>query len=274
MTCVIQEQEMQEASQVRGGERHARLILGMRVDATSYDAAQELVLDWASREESRYVCEAPIHMVMESYDSSEYQNCINHADLVTPGGMPIVWFMRLLGVRRQPRVYGPELMLHLCAAAARNRVPVGLFGSTDEVVRDLAANLQKQYPGLPIVYIHAPPFRAFTDDEDAEICREIASSGCRILFVGMGCPRQERWMARHRGRVAAVMVGVGAAFDFISGHKPQAPRWLRQAGGEWLFRFITEPRRLWYRYAYHNPRFVALAVRQLLQHWRIRNHPG
>jgi len=241
-----------------------RFILGARVDATTYQAATDLILGWAARGESRCVIEAPINMVMECYDHPDFLQCINRAELVTPGGMPIVWLMRLLGVRRQPRVYGPDLMLHVCAAAARTNTPVGFFGGTPEVVRDLLHNLEARYPGLKTVFVHAPPFRPLTGPEDEAVCEEIAASGCRLLFVGLGCPKQERWMDEHRGRIQAVMLGVGAAFDFISGHKPQAPRWLQGIGGEWLFRLATEPRRLWRRYAWHNPRFVVLAGWQLL----------
>jgi N-acetylglucosaminyldiphosphoundecaprenol N-acetyl-beta-D-mannosaminyltransferase len=239
----------------------------MRVDATNYDAARGQVMDWASRGESRCVCEAPINMVMEAYDDPRFRECINAADLVTPGGMPVVWLLRLLGVHGQPRVYGPELMLRLCEAAARTKVPVGFFGGTAEVARDLVHRLELRYPGLPVVFVCSPPFRSLTAQEDKDICAAIASSGCRILFVGLGCPKRERWMAEHRGCIRAVMLGVGAAFDFISGHKPQAPLWLQQAGGEWLFRWATEPSRLWRRCVYHNPRFVVLAVWQLLRWW-------
>ncbi|HKW28929.1 MAG TPA: WecB/TagA/CpsF family glycosyltransferase [Verrucomicrobiae bacterium] len=254
-------------AQMTVGKSRFQYILGMRVDAISYETATTLVMEWALRGESRCVCEAPINMVMESYDSPAYRMCINKADLVTPGGMPIVWLMRLLGVRRQPRVYGPKLTLHVCKAAARAGTPLGFFGGTATVVDDLVRNLNAHYPGLPVVFTHAPPFRPLTAQEDDSLCQAIAASGCRILFVGLGCPKQERWMDEHRERIQAVMLGVGAAFDFISGHKPQAPRWLQTLGGEWLFRLATEPRRLWRRYAYHNPRFVALAGWQLLRYW-------
>lgn len=259
--------KLAESSRTPFEKAQARYVLGMRVDATNYDTATGLILGWASRGETRCVCEAPIHMVMECYDSPDFRRCINDADLVTAGGMPVVWVMRLLGARRQPRVYGPELTLRVCEAAARANVPVGFFGGTAEVARDLVHNLEKRYPGLPVVFSYAPPFGPIPRQEDEAVCARIAASGCRILFVGLGCPKQERWMDEHRGRIRAVMLGVGAAFDFISGHKPQAPGWLQAMGGEWLFRLATEPRRLWRRYAYHNPRFVALAGWQLLRGW-------
>ena len=250
----------------------SRFVLGMRVDGTSYAAATALVTQWAMQGESRYVCEAPVAMVMESYDCGDYQTVINRADLVTPGGMPIVWVLRRLGLRGQPRVYGPELTLHICEAAARHGLPVGFYGGTKPALALLVKRLSERYPGLRVAYAYSPPFRAPTPDEEARTIADICRSECRILFVGLGCPKQERWMARHRGALPAVMVGVGAAFDFISGAKPQAPHWMQRLGLEWLFRLSTEPRRLWFRYAWHNPRFVGLVAWQLAwTRWRKRS---
>jgi N-acetylglucosaminyldiphosphoundecaprenol N-acetyl-beta-D-mannosaminyltransferase len=245
-----------------------RHVLGVRVDGTSYPHATALILEWASRGESRYVCEVPVNGIMEAYDHPEFRAVLNGADLVTPGGMPIVWLLRWLGLRGQPRVYGPELMLEVCAVAARAHVPVGLYGGAPAALVRLQAVLEERYPGLNIVYAVSPPFRALTPAEEENTALEIQRSGCRILFVGLGCPKQERWMARHRGRLPAVMLGVGAAFDFISGEKRQAYPWMQAAGLEWLFRWVQEPRRLFFRYGYHNPRFVFLAAGQLLRSWR------
>jgi len=241
-----------------------RSILGMRVHATCYADAVQRIAAWAGARGSRYVCEAPIHMVMESYDSAEFRDVINGADLVTPGGMPIVWMMRLLGVRGQPRVYGPAMTLEVCEYAAVHGLKVGFYGGTEKSLRSLCSELRRRYSGLDIVYSYSPPFRSLTSKEDTQIRRAIEDSGTQILFVGLGCPKQERWMAAHRPGVRAVMMGVGAAFDFISGEKPQAPMWMQRTGTEWLFRLCCEPRRLWLRYAYHNPRFVVLALLQLV----------
>ena len=248
-------------------EAESRFILGMRVDRTSYAAATAVITRWASQAESRYVCEAPVAMVMEAYDRPEYQAVINGADLVTPGGMPIVWMLRQLGLRGQPRVYGPALTLHLCEAAARDGFSVGFYGGTEAALARLIERLQQRYPGLRVAYSHSPPFHEPTPAEEKETVAKILESGCRILFVGLGCPKQERWMAKHRGMVPAVMVGVGAAFDFLSGAKPQAPHWLQRLGLEWFFRLCSEPRRLWFRYVWHNPRFVVLAGWQLAWTW-------
>jgi N-acetylglucosaminyldiphosphoundecaprenol N-acetyl-beta-D-mannosaminyltransferase len=201
---------------------------------------------------------------MEAHDSPAFHILVNDADLVTPDGMPLVWMMRLKGVRRQQRVYGPTLMLHVLAAAARAGVPVGFYGGAPEVLDKLIKRMHARHEGLNVAFSYSPPFRALTDEEDAEVVQKINQSGTRILFVGLGCPRQEIWMAQHRGRIQSVMLGVGAAFDFYAGTKPQAPSWIQVLGFEWLFRLLSEPRRLWKRYLYHNPRFVFLALVDLL----------
>jgi N-acetylglucosaminyldiphosphoundecaprenol N-acetyl-beta-D-mannosaminyltransferase len=237
-------------------------IIGLGVDRTNYQSAVQGILDWALRGESRYVCVANVHMVMEAYDDAEFRQIVNAADLVTPDGMPLVWVMRLQGLRQQERVYGPALTQFVLEAANREGIPVGFYGSTPQTLEKLKRNVQERYPSLKIAYLYAPPFRPLTTEEDEEVVRAINDSGTRILFVGLGCPKQERWMAAHKGRVQAVMLGVGAAFDFLAGVKPQAPHWMQRAGLEWLFRLLTEPRRLWRRYLINNPRFVLLVLLQ------------
>ncbi|MBX5445307.1 WecB/TagA/CpsF family glycosyltransferase [Sphaerobacter sp.] len=243
----------------------SRRILGMRVDATSYAAAAEQVITWAKAGESRYVCVSTVHMVMEGHDRAEFQRIVNAADLVTPDGMPLVWGLKLLGIPSATRVYGPDLTPVVCERAAREGVPVGFYGGTPEVLDRMIANLTARYPGLQVVYRHSPPFRPLTAEEEAREIEEIRASGARILFVGLGCPKQEQWMAARRGRIDAVMLGVGAAFDFLAGTKRQAPDLIQSLGLEWLFRLATEPRRLWRRYLYNNPRFVVLFAAQILK---------
>jgi N-acetylglucosaminyldiphosphoundecaprenol N-acetyl-beta-D-mannosaminyltransferase len=242
-----------------------RLVLGMRTDSTSYSDAVARVLAWASTRQSRYVCVANVHVTMETHDSAEFREVVNGADLVTPDGMPLVWALRLFGLSDATQVRGPSLTLDILKRAAAENVPVGFYGGTPEVLKLLVEICQRRFPGLRIVYAYAPPFRALSSEEDATIVQEMNASGAAILFVGLGCPKQERWMALHRGLVNAVMLGVGAAFDFLSGVKPEAPGWMQRAGLEWLFRLATEPRRLWWRYAYHNPRFVVLLTGQYLK---------
>jgi len=241
-----------------------RHMLGMRVDATSYGDATRRVVEWACAAESRYVCVATVNNVMEAYDSPGFRAVMNAADLVTPDGMPLVWGLRMLGVREATRVYGPELTPAILGEAERRGLAVGFYGAEPAVLRKLVAALERRYRRLRISYAYAPPFRPLTPDEDEKIVQEIQHSGVRILFVGLSTPKQERWMAAHRDRVPAVMLGVGAAFDFLAGVKPQAPRWMQNSGLEWLFRLATEPRRLWRRYLRHNPRFVAFFALQVL----------
>lgn len=241
-----------------------RYILGMRVDATSYDDAGRRILSWAQAGESRYVCVATVNNVMEAHDSPEFRRIMNSADLVTPDGMPLVWGLRRLGAPHATRVYGPDLTPVLLAAAEQAGVPVGFYGATPGVLARLKSELARRFPRLDARYWFSPPFRDLSAEEDARIVEEIRRSGSRLLFVGLSTPKQERWMAAHRDRIPAVMIGVGAAFDFLAGTKPQAPRWMQRSGLEWLFRLATEPRRLAPRYLRGNPRFVFLLMRELL----------
>jgi N-acetylglucosaminyldiphosphoundecaprenol N-acetyl-beta-D-mannosaminyltransferase len=239
-----------------------RYIVRMRVDVTSYEDATQRVLAWAQAGESCYVCPSNVHMTMEVYDSSEYANVVNKSALVTADGMPLVWALRALGVKDASRVYGPTLTLHVCEAAAHQRVPIGLYGGTPESLAAFVEFLQKRFLGIQIVCQISPPFRPLTLKEDAAYTQQIVNSDARILFVGIGCPRQEFWMAAHKDRIPAVMLGVGAAFDFHSGRVQQAPSWMQKTGWEWLFRLFMEPKRLWKRYFKHNPRFVLFFLMQ------------
>lgn len=243
----------------------SRKMLGMRVDATTYAGATDLIVEWAERGESRYVCVATVHMVMEAFDDPEFQGIVNAADFVTSDGMPLVWGLRLLGLRSATRVYGPDLTPIVCERAAREGIPVGFYGSSEDVLAEMVGQLQDAYPTLQVAYRHSPPFRALTDDEVAAELDELRASGARIIFVGLGCPKQERWMQARRGQVDAVLLGVGAAFDYVAGSKAQAPDWIQSLGLEWLFRLVTEPRRLWKRYLYNNPRFLAHFAMQLVR---------
>ena len=168
-------------------------------------------------------------------------------------------------VRNATRVYGPGLTPRLLARAADEGVPVGFYGGSPEVIEALRAVASQRWPELQIAYAVSPPFRPLEQAEDEEIVRTIVASGARLLFVGLGCPKQERWMHEHRDRLPLVQLGVGAAFDFLAGTKRQAPAILQRAGLEWLFRLATEPRRLWRRYLRHNPRFVVLFGAQVVR---------
>jgi N-acetylglucosaminyldiphosphoundecaprenol N-acetyl-beta-D-mannosaminyltransferase len=242
----------------------SRWILDVRVDATSYGDAAERIIGWAREGRSRYVCVASVNNVIEARGDSSYRRVMNGADLVTPDGMPLVWGLRMQGVPDATRVYGPDLIPVVCAAAVRAGVPVGFYGGHPDVLERMTNLLGARFPGLDVVFRASPPFRPLTAEEQDAAIEEIVASGAGILFVGLGAPKQERWMAEVHLRVPAVLVGVGAAFDFIAGAKPQAPRVIQNMGLEWMFRLASEPRRLWKRYTVRNPLFLALFARQLV----------
>lgn len=234
----------------------------MRVDATDYPSATRTILAWSQEGRGRYVCVANVHMTMEAWDDPSFRAVVNGADLVTPDGVPLVWTLRRLGVPDATRVYGPTLMLHVCRAAELTGVPIGLHGGRPEVLDALVERLRQLFPALVVAYAVAPPFTA-SDAAEREHREAIAASGARILFVALGCPKQERWMARQAPDLDLVQIGVGAAFDFHAGALRQAPAWLQRAGLEWAFRLAMEPRRLAGRYLRHNPRFALHVLRQL-----------
>lgn len=238
-------------------------ILGLNVLASNYAQVVEQSLNWARNAESRSVVFANVHMVMEAFDNQEYKNCLERIDVINPDGMPLVWTLRLMGNTNASRVYGPDCTLAMLACAAKEGVPVGFYGGTDASLQRLVSRIKEQFPALKIDFQFAPPFREMSLDEDLDVTQAIQDSGVRILFIGLGCPKQEKWITQHLGRIGAVMFGVGAAFDFLSGAKVQAPRWMMALGLEWAFRLASEPRRLARRYVTTNPRFVVHLLRQL-----------
>jgi N-acetylglucosaminyldiphosphoundecaprenol N-acetyl-beta-D-mannosaminyltransferase len=200
---------------------------------------------------------------MASQADSELRGIHNLAGLVTPDGMPLVWIGRLQGHRQMDRVYGPDLMLALCERSVPRGYRNYFYGGAASVPEQLAEGLQSRFPGLQVSGTYSPPFRPLTPDEDADVVTKINAAQSDIVWVGLGTPKQERWMAAHVGRIdAPVLLGVGAAFDFHTGRLPQAPNWMRRSGLEWCFRLLTEPKRLWRRYLSNNPRFVALVLLQ------------
>lgn len=241
-------------------------ILNSNVDSTDYTDVCDRIQVLAEIQTSSYIIAANVHVVMTGVWQSEYQKIINEATLVTPDGMPLVWVMRQLGSDSQSRVYGPDLMLAWCQRAAEKDLPIYLYGGTEVMLEKLTEQLSQKFPALKIAGTHSPPFRPLTPEEEQQDCDRINASGASVVFVALGCPKQEQWMARQQGRISAVMIGVGAAFSFHSGEVKQSPRWMMQLGLEWLYRFCVEPRRLWRRYLINNPMFILLVSQQLLKH--------
>lgn len=240
-------------------------ILATRLDCTSYDDACDRIQSLAQSHQSSYIVAANVHVVMQAHWQPEYRHVLKQATLITPDGMPLVWGICLLCGKKQSRVYGPDLMIAWCDRASQSGLSVYLYGSTTDTLTKLSKNLQLRFPDLKIVGMHSPPFRPLTLAEEAEDAQRINDSGASVVLVGLGCPKQEKWMYRQLGQTKAVMIGVGAAFRFYSGEVRQAPRWMQRAGLEWLFRLCEEPGRLWKRYVSTNSAFVLLFSLQVMK---------
>jgi len=233
------------------------------ISVVNYESAVKYVEAWAARRESRFVCVCPATGVTTAWLRPDFRQVLNEADMVTPDGFPVAATLRLLGATVRKRVYGPDHTIDVCRMCARRDWPVFFYGATDETLAKLRENLTEKIPGLRIAGVHAPPFRPLANDEDREVTKRINASDARVVLVGIGMPKQERWMHAHRGRINAVMLGVGAAFDFHAGTVPQAPAWMQKRGLEWFYRLIAEPSRLWRRYSRDVPLFSLLALLEI-----------
>jgi N-acetylglucosaminyldiphosphoundecaprenol N-acetyl-beta-D-mannosaminyltransferase len=234
------------------------------------------VVDWMeamiAAGERGYVTAAAVNLVMAAQEDAEAHAAVLGATLAVPDGQPLVWALRALGHKRATRVYGPDLMAHFCAHAARAGTPMYLYGGrTPEALALLEGRLRERFPGLRIAGGFSPPFRELSDEEQQRVIADIDASGAAVVWVGTGQPKQEKWMLAMRERLSApLLVGVGAAFDFHAGLVSQAPRWMQRSGLEWTYRLSREPHRLWRRYARYNPRFVVGFVRQYVRHRQNR----
>lgn len=238
-------------------------LLGVRVSVITLNDAINLVKHWILSGGHRYICITGVHGVIESHKDPALRAIHNAADMVTPDGMPLVWLARRLGYTSIDRVYGPDLMRELTRRSPSLGIRHFYYGGGPNLADKLRTTLTAAYPGLKVVGTLSPPFRALSPQEDDAVVATINAAQPDILWVGLSTPKQERWMSAHQGRIdVPVMIGVGAAFDFLAGDKRQAPRWIGRSGLEWLFRLCTEPRRLWRRYFSIIPVFLALAARQ------------
>jgi len=240
-------------------------ILMMDVDITALTLTVARITHWVKEKNSAYVCVANVHMCMEVFDSVSFGAVVNGADLVIPDGKPLSIAQNLLGHTNAEQIRGQDIMNALCALSGEKSLNIGFYGgSSDAVLNLVKTNLRAQFPDIKISYAFSPPFRELSEQEGAEVVEQINKAKVDVLFVGIGCPKQERWMAEHIDKLNCVMLGVGAAFDFIAGSKKHAPRWIQNMGLEWLYRLCSEPRRLWRRYLKQNPRFVWYFMQQWL----------
>jgi N-acetylglucosaminyldiphosphoundecaprenol N-acetyl-beta-D-mannosaminyltransferase len=244
--------------------RTGQPVLEAFIDAVTWDEALARITNWGAAHESRYVCICNVHSVVTTTRDVEFKIAVNNADMATPDGAPIAWALRRLGHANQERINGPDLMMKYLKEAERLGQVVYFYGSTESTLAKLRLQLAREFPRLQIGGAVSPPFRPLTRDEDEAVVNGINASGANVVFVGLGCPKQEKWMADHRGRVNAVMIGVGAAFDYHAGVIKRAPVWWQRNGLEWLYRLGAEPRRLFKRYMVTNTLFVIGLARQLV----------
>lgn len=239
-------------------------ILGVYISPINMGEALSFMDGSIGQQDHQYICVTPAHSIMDAYYDDGFRRILNSSGLTTPDGMSVVWILKLLGQKEVGRVYGPDLMLASCKYGVEKKYRHYLYGGEPGVAEALASQLVGRFDELQIAGSHSPPFRKLTKEEDQEAVEMINSCNPDIVWIGLSSPNQERWMSDHLERIdAPVMIGVGAAFDFLSGVKPQAPRWIQRSGLEWLFRLATEPKRLWPRYRQY-PLFVWLVLLQLL----------
>jgi exopolysaccharide biosynthesis WecB/TagA/CpsF family protein len=250
-------------------------VLGINVDAVDYDAAVDRILRAGKHRQPMTVTALAVHGVMTGVQDRDQKYRLNQFDLVCPDGQPVRWALNRIHHCRLPdRVYGPELTVRLCQAAAKENVPVFLFGTTEQLLDEFAAQLREKAVGLKIAGRRASRFRTLSRQERDELATEIKTSGAGLCFVGLGCPRQEVFVYEMRDHIDMPLVAVGAAFAMHAGALRQAPGWMQRCGLEWLFRLSREPRRLWKRYMTTNPAFATLATLQKLGLYRSRTDTG
>jgi N-acetylglucosaminyldiphosphoundecaprenol N-acetyl-beta-D-mannosaminyltransferase len=238
-------------------------VLGVGISAIDMGQAVAEITRWLEDGERHYVCVTGVHGVMEAQRDPELRRIHNASGLTTPDGMPMVWAGHRAGVSHMRRVYGPDLMLEVCALAAERGWSSFFYGGGDGVAEQLTEQVTARFPGLRVAGTWSPPFRLLTPEEDQAVVERINRSRADLVWVGLSTPKQERWMAAHVGRLdAKALLGVGAAFDIHAGLLAQAPAWVQRSGLEWLYRLGREPRRLWRRYLRNNPRFVVEILRR------------
>ena len=236
-------------------------VIGCPVTASTLDEVANEILLRAQRDDGGEVCVANVHMLASARQDHDLREVIERAALVTSDGMPLVWVLRRKGFRDAERVAGADLMDRLCRAAAAERMPVYLYGGSEKNTSAMRKNMSDRYPTLIVAGCESPAELPPRPPVDLDTVARIEKSGAGIVFVGLGCPKQEFWMASHVGRLKAVTIGVGAAFDFLAGSVQRAPVWMQRAGLEWLYRVTMEPKRLWKRYLVTNTLFLFYLLR-------------
>lgn len=242
-----------------------RKILSLEVTKGSYDEIIEKIIELARTKTSSYVCVANVHMLLEAHYSPTFQHAVNSADIVTADGMPLAKSFKILYGEKQERVDGMSMLPKLLKESMINKTSVYFYGGSESMLYATAHYLKEHYPRLKIAGLHAPPFRELTSKEKEEDAQMITDSGANIVFVVLGCPKQEKWMYEMKGKVPAIMLGIGGALPVLIGLQKRAPNWMQKNSLEWLFRLIQEPKRLFKRYLTTNSHFLYLLAREKLR---------
>lgn len=258
----------------RRAERIRERVLDTPIDIIEWDETVARIMAWGATRESRTVALCNAHSLVTAQLDADFARILDDMDMATADGMSVVWVLRMLGHATQQRINGPDLMWRCCERAEASKLSIYLLGSTERTLALLETRLSAAFPTLRIAGTHSLPFRPLTDEEDATLVSDVNASGAHLVFVSLGCPKQEAWIAHHRGRIASVMLGVGAAFDFLSGERSRAPQWIQDNGLEWLYRMVHEPFRLTGRYFSTNSRFIVGAARQLARGRAQRRNSG
>ena len=237
-------------------------ILSSQLDQGSFDDFVSEIVAKGLAQRSNYTCCVNVHMLIEAYRNPEFQSLINQADRNAPDGKPLAMLMSRLAGRKQVRVAGMDLLPAILARAEQAQARVFFMGDTEGVLAELTARVNTDFPELAIAGTLSPPFRVLAQAEAAELCQQINDTRPNILFVALGCPKQERWMAQHKGQIPASMIGVGNAFRAYLGHEKRAPKWMQNASLEWMYRLIQNPKRLWKRYLLTNTMFLWLLSKE------------
>lgn len=244
-------------------DREVVNVIEAPIDHVSWDEAVKKLALWGGDHQSRVVCICNVHSVVTAKQDPDFKHVLDTADMSTPDGAPVAWMIRKTTGQAQSRINGPDLMLKYCEYAEKIGQSIYMYGGKESTLEILVDVLKKKYPKLKIAGYYSPPFRELTIEEKQKIIQKINDSGAHTVWVGLGCPKQEKWMHEHKGKINAVMVGVGAAFDYHAGTIKRAPKWMQNSGLEWFHRLCSEPKRLWKRYLVTNTLFIIFAIKQL-----------
>jgi N-acetylglucosaminyldiphosphoundecaprenol N-acetyl-beta-D-mannosaminyltransferase len=232
-------------------------ILGIGISAVNMETATLQIMDWIRYQAREMVSVAAVHSIVDAQREAQSKLAMQNSGICVPDGMPLVWMLKLSGIKNVSRVFGPDLMLSVCDRMSAKNMSAYYYGGAQGVAEELALKMEETYSGIRTAGTYSPPYRELTELEENQIVEKINSTGADIIWVGLGSPKQEKWMYKFRNQLTApVLIGVGAAFDYNTGRIQRAPSWIQNSGLEWLFRLLQEPGRLWKRYMRNNPLFL------------------